>query len=410
MRRILALSLVMLLVALELAGCTVAPKQKKEAPRTGSVRVLVLGGSGLETTLTNAFTSANPGVTVETVRFPDGDFQAVMSKLKSGDPKVDVIVAPGNSFLFSQGVVTPLDDLIKAEKLDVEPYGHSLELARFGGKVYGLPVMISPMLVTYNRQLFEQAGLKQPEPGWTWSDFDNAVKRLAELQAKSGKEKAWAFAVPDWTIVDLLLTSGRGPADSDLGPLRSTLERLRQMQSIDRAMPKDRPGDKDVEYYQAFARGEVAMVLNYWEYSFAHASPTFAWGMVPIPVFSGEAQTPGVATLAMVSATAENKENAFAFASFVSGNTGAQAVVRMPGAPFPGYVNATIQKDWLAHAKLKDDSAFLMKLRYLPTAVYPDALVPLLLKEADAVLAGQKSPDAAIADYQKAREPILSKK
>ncbi|HWH70727.1 MAG TPA: hypothetical protein VNT26_15160, partial [Candidatus Sulfotelmatobacter sp.] len=96
MRRIIALCL---LTALVLAGCTLAPKAKPQVKLTGTVRVLVLGGPGMESTFFTGFQSANPDVKPETVTIPEtDDFAQIIAKIKSGEIKVDAIVAPANNF------------------------------------------------------------------------------------------------------------------------------------------------------------------------------------------------------------------------------------------------------------------------------------------------------------------------
>lgn len=401
MRRSLAMCL---LLALILTGCTAAPK--KETPKSGVVRVLVLGGSGLEPTLFTAFQSAYPNVKAESVQIAEeDDFATIIAKIQSGEIKVDAIVAPGNHFLFDTGVVQPMDDLIKQYKISLTEYGGSMELARYKGKTYGLPVSISPMVVVYNKDLFEKAGLKAPSDKWTWDDFEAAANALAKVQ--EGNEKGWGAAIPPWTMIDLLLSTGKGPAADDLSGLEAHLTRFSRMFAGQKVMPKEALANNDAEYFQAFGRGELGMLLNYWENSFAHNAPTFSWGLAPLPSTD---KTPGLITLAMITTKAENRDNAEAFVRFAAGPTGSQAVVRIPGAPVPGYVDETVQKEWMAHASLKEDSLFVLKLKYQPAYEYPEALAPALLKEADAALKGTKTPADAIKAFQEARAPLMSNK
>lgn len=399
MRRSLVLCL---LVALVITGCTVAPKPAK--PVTGSLKVLVLGGAGMESTLFTAFTAAYPDVKPESVQLPDAQFPEILAQLKDGTLKVDALIAPANNFLFAQGVVEPLDAYVKQEKLSLQEYGSAIELARHDGKLYGLPVALSPMVVVYNKDMFTKAGLKAPTAGWTWEEFEADAKALGKVQEQ---EQSWGAAVAPWAIADLLLTAGKGPTDPDLTALQTLITRMSNLQADPKAVPKDVLGSDDLAYYQAFARGQVGMALAYWEYSFAHAHPEFGWSVAPIP---GDQGTPGTATLAMVNSKAENPDNARAFVKFVGGLNGAQAVAGLPGAPVPAFVTDQVTSMWLAHATLGQEAAFVTQLKYVPQPDYPEELAPLLLKEADAVLQGTKTPQQAVEAYKQAREPLMSKK
>jgi multiple sugar transport system substrate-binding protein len=399
MRRSIAL---LILMALLLSSCTRAAKKIESAP--GTVRVLVIGMSGLETSLVTAFQAAQPQLKVESVALPEGDFPTIAEKIRSGETKVDAIVSPGNPFLFTQGLVTPMDDLIKQNRLDISPYGNSLELGKFQNKTYGLTVSVNPMLVMYNKELFTQAGLSIPKPGWTWEEFEADAAALTKTLA--GNEKALGAAMPPWSFADLFLTAGKGPADPDLSALQSTLTRYQRMSVVDKLLDVSPLQPSDSEYFLAFARGEIGMLVNYWG-SIGHGQPKFDWGIAPMP---GSDRVPGIATLAMVAAKAENPQGAFAFDAFVAGTTGAQAVAKMPGAPVPSFVDETVKNLWLAAAGPKDDASFVFKQKYVPTAEYPEQLANLLLKEVDATLKGQKTPEQAIEAYKQAREPVLSKK
>jgi ABC-type glycerol-3-phosphate transport system substrate-binding protein len=405
MRRSLALCL---LVALVLAGCTVAPKAKPETKLTGTVRVLVIGNSGLESTLFSAFTKTHPDVKPETVALGDNDdFTQTVAKIKSGEIKIDAFVAPSNSFLFGQGVVAPLDDLVKKDGMSLAEYGTTLDMARFQGKLMGLPMTVSPMVVVYNKDMLEQAGLKAPAAGWGWDEFEKDIQALTKLQL-STKSKAWGGAIPPWTMADLVLTAGKGPADPDLKPVQSTIEMLQRLWNGDRLLAPTSVGSSTVDYFTALSRGEIGMLLTYWETSFGHSDkPTFKWSVAPMP---GGGLTPGLPTLAMMSANAENKANAEAFVKWAGGKSGSQLMVTMPGAPVPGYTDDALMQQWFAHSSLTPDYAWMLNVKYQPPMDFPEGMAQPLLTAADEVLQGKKSAADAIKEYEQARAPLMSKK
>jgi len=65
-------------------------------------------------------------------------------------------------------------------------------LSRFQreGKLRGLPASAGPVLIFYNKSLFDQPGLGYPAPGWTWEDFLSAA---VQLTAGEGNSKWFGF-------------------------------------------------------------------------------------------------------------------------------------------------------------------------------------------------------------------------
>lgn len=404
MRRSIAL---LLLVVLVLAGCARAPKINATGA-AGTLEVLILGAPGTNTTLINAYKAANPNVTIHEVELPDADdFDSIVTKMKSGELKVDAFIAPGNGFLFDQGVVEPLDDLIKKQKVDLAPYGDSITLGTYKGKVWALPVQVSPMVVVYNADLFAQVGAPLPQPNWTWDDFAKAAALLKPAMA--GKTMSDGTTITPWSAFDLVLTSGKGPADPDLTAMQTTLTRLHQLMVVDKTVSDSTGGQGESDYFMAFNKGKIGMLLSYWENSFSHETPQMKWGIAPVPG-SPNGRVPAQANMAMVAAKATNKEQAFNFVKFVAGSGGAQAIAAMPGAPIPGYINSNVEHIWLANSGLPGESQSLLKQQYVPQLDYPQDLALPLMKEVSNTLFGTKSPADAIRDYKQVQQPLLPKK
>lgn len=393
--------------ALILTGCSVAPKANSkpaETPTQGTVRVLIFGGPGYDQQLITGFKNAQPGITVEPVTLPDDDYDGLMAKLKSGEIKVDAIVGPGNPFLFAQGVVAPLDDLIQKNKLDLAPFGTAIDFGKYQGKTYGLPVSLSPMTVVYNTDVFEKLGIPAPKAGWTWDDFADTARKLGPEFAAPGK---YATAIAPWNLPDLLLSSGKGPVDPDLTAFGAMLNRIHLWTLVDRTVPLDQLGDSESAYFQKFGKGDIGMLLGYWNYSFGHDKPAVKWSVAPFP---GNGGTPAIATLAMIAAKAENPETAAAFVKFAVSSDGGVTVAKMPGAPVPGYVDDNSKHVWLANSGLPQESDFMLKLKYIPPTEYPDQLAVSVVKQLDAVLYKGVSPADAVKAYQQERETVMAKK
>lgn len=57
-------------------------------------------------------------------------------------------------------------------------YPRAYQVFQSGGKQYGLPESFSDVLLFYNKDLFDAAGVAYPSPSWTWKDELDAAQKL----------------------------------------------------------------------------------------------------------------------------------------------------------------------------------------------------------------------------------------
>lgn len=162
--------------------------------------------------VTQDFERAHPGIKV---RLENVDYRYFFQRLLSqiaGNSAPDVaMLDPQNMQMFAKrGALLPLDPLI-AETPDfdlAEYYEPIVAVHRWNGQLYGLPRDIAPIgLIYYNKRLFREAGLAEPDGSWTWDFeprpeigskcFTYVMSRLTRRDA-GGKVQQWAFA-PSWT-------------------------------------------------------------------------------------------------------------------------------------------------------------------------------------------------------------------
>jgi ABC-type glycerol-3-phosphate transport system substrate-binding protein len=126
-------------------------------------------------------TQTYPDITVEfqTTSFPD--YWTKLPTLAASGKLPDIVSlqslrAPGFA-----GLMTPLDDRIKAKKFDIDSFDPSIlkGLSR-DGRQFALPYDFGPLILYYNHDLFTKAGLTPPRPGWTEAEFDQDAKALTK--------------------------------------------------------------------------------------------------------------------------------------------------------------------------------------------------------------------------------------
>ena len=61
----------------------------------------------------------------------------------------------------------------------------ALAAFRTPGRLYALPVAVDPIVMVYDRDLFDRGQVPYPEPGWTWNEF---LERAGALTLRSEKD------------------------------------------------------------------------------------------------------------------------------------------------------------------------------------------------------------------------------
>lgn len=133
--------------------------------------------------IADAFEKENPGVTIEIELTPVSEYWTKLQTSVQGESAPDVFwMNHLNLPLYaSNGVIAPLDDVIKAEKVDLDDYPASiLEKYTWDGARYGLPQDLDTIGLWYNKKLFDAAGVEYPTADWTWDDVKTAAAALTD--------------------------------------------------------------------------------------------------------------------------------------------------------------------------------------------------------------------------------------
>lgn len=70
-----------------------------------------------------------------------------------------------------------------------------LDIARRGERLYAIPLDFTPMVIVYNKRLFDQAGVAYPRDGWTWEEF---LETCAALKARPPADTAVWYPFDFW--------------------------------------------------------------------------------------------------------------------------------------------------------------------------------------------------------------------
>src|SRR5690606_12102843 len=81
--------------------------------------------------------------------------------------------------------------------LDMYP-DYVLDIFSRDGKVYALPKGFTPIIMLYNKGMFQERGLAFPERGWTWDDLIANARALTQDRNGDGITDIYGITAPTW--------------------------------------------------------------------------------------------------------------------------------------------------------------------------------------------------------------------
>ncbi|HEV8635632.1 MAG TPA: extracellular solute-binding protein [Chloroflexota bacterium] len=200
--------------------------------------------------------------------------------------------APG---MIDRGILRPLDPYLVDIGRPLERYfmNSSVQAFRRWGRVWMLPWQAQPVMLFYNRWLFDQAGIDPPTTRWTWLDVEVAG---GPLTRGSDKAKTWGYDVGGGPEV-LVFQNGGRLVDDPIEPTKPTLndpanvEAFEWVEGLVQRL-KISPGIADFRQFEgrmgAFAGGQIAMRLDRMgvrggAYVGSPAAWSFPWSAVAPP-------------------------------------------------------------------------------------------------------------------------------
>lgn len=127
-----------------------------------------------------AFEEENPDVDVEVQTLPYADYFTALQTAVAGGTVADAFELNYENF------VTYAENGALAELTDVDTGAYKpslLEAFQLDGTQYGLPESFSNVVLFYNADLFEAAGVEPPTVDWTWADEKAAAEQLTDAGA-----------------------------------------------------------------------------------------------------------------------------------------------------------------------------------------------------------------------------------
>jgi multiple sugar transport system substrate-binding protein len=306
-------------------------------------------------TLVDRFSEKFPHIQVELIHIPSqSDYRARLgADLTAGTPADVVLINYRRYAQFAQaGALEALAPYLAQSELIAEQdfYPQATEPFVWNGQLMCIPQNLSSLVVYYNKDLFEQAGVAFPQAGWTWEDFVQTAEALTKDRDGDGATDQYGLGIEPSLIrlAPFLWQGGASVVDNegtDLLPTRLMLDTPEALQAVQffvdlaqvhQVVPSaEEEAAEDSE--SRFINGRTAMFFNS-----RRGVPTyreiegFDWDVAPLPRGVEESSVLHSDAYCLPSAS-KNKEAAWTFIEFANSVEG-QTIVAQSGRTVPSLV------------------------------------------------------------------------
>ncbi|SKC68711.1 ABC transporter substrate-binding protein [Krasilnikoviella flava] len=275
---------------------------------------------------------AHPDIKVDLQLIPSEQYEQKVQTMIAGGNGPDIMqVAEGVNVYSSKNQILPLDEYASKAGLDLsERFGPTGSLYSYEDKVYAIPDRSGAMIVYYNKDLFDAAGVDYPTADWTQEDAQAAMEKLTV----PGKQ--WGYGGAGWWAQwwSFAYQNGGQIIDDAGAPTANSPEVVDALQWANDLTFKDHVVPTAAEYADmgpdmggdpAFAAQKVAMnTTGFWAIG-GLLEADFAWDIAPM--WQGEEQAVSAFGSGLaISRDSESPDKAFEAIDYLT-DTDAQQVI-----------------------------------------------------------------------------------
>jgi multiple sugar transport system substrate-binding protein len=104
------------------------------------------------------------------------------------------------------------------------------------GRYYGIPWIANPIMVYYNKNLFDEAGIPYPSPtdDWTWAEFIETAKALTTVKkdVNNNDYQQYGTVIDGWPNIETFIWAGGGDIIAEDG-VEILLDREEALRGLD---------------------------------------------------------------------------------------------------------------------------------------------------------------------------------
>lgn len=299
--------------------------------------------------LVDAFNSQHPDIHVVLTHVPSPrEYRTrLVSEFAAGTPpEVTLMNYRRYASFAANGMLEPLGPYLEqSDWINLDDfYTVATDAFTWHDELMCVPQNISSLVVYYNQDLFDMAGLPYPPDRWAWADFVATAVALTQDFDGDGRIDQYGLGVEPslFRLAPFVWQNGGLVVDDEISPTRLTLTRPPSLQALQwftdlhnvhRVVP-GRVEEAAQDSESRFLAGTTAMYLNS-----RRGVPTyreienFTWDVAPLPIGKTAA---GIlhSDAYCLSATAVDKEAAWTFIEFANSIAG-QTIIAGSGRTVP---------------------------------------------------------------------------
>lgn len=324
-----ALLLLCLLPALIFAAC--ARKQQ------GTELTYMLWGTpgevGTVQKVLDAYRKEHPDVAIKVIHAVD--YNRKLNTMIAGGTPPDVfyINASDLQYYASKGALLDLQSLIERDAVEVnlrDFFPVLVEAFRWQGRLYGLPKDFTPLVLYYNKDMFDEAHLAYPDESWDWKKFlDSAHKLTREKGSRGFKQYGFVPSfgnLPSFGYEAFVFQNGgkflsddRKECLMDKPAVYEAIQFYSDLSNREHVAPsnleaKDSPLGLNTG-------GSAMMLAGRWVVPDLRRIKRFTWDVAPIP--HGKERATLIYTVAYsIASKSKNSEEAWKLVKFLTGPKG----------------------------------------------------------------------------------------
>lgn len=362
-----------------------------------------------------AFEEQNPGITVNVETAPFADYFTELQTRIAGGDAPDVFELNYENFLTyaSRDALLDVSDQLADDPALAEAiYPQALDAFALDGVQYGLPASFSNVVLFYNQDLFDAAGVEYPTADWTWEDELAAAEQLANAD-----EGVWGMNAPV-TYNEFYKTAAQNGCEilGEDGTVTvdqpACVEALQFM--VDPVVNLNvQPTEADLSGLgdtDLFLQGQLAMITTGIWMIPAFADAPFAWDIALEPGNTTKAHH-FFSNAVVTSADTEESEAAWTWQSFLSASPEAAQLRIDANWELPAITDQALLDSWVEQTPPESRHLVFEALETLVTPP-PFTNQALVADELDTlfqqVLAGELTAQEALTEAVPAIEEVLS--